>query len=103
VEASFRDELTKTLATGFTAAELADAKKSIRDQRIVGRSDDAGLQGLIMTREQLDRTLAWDERIDSAIDALSLEQVNAAFKKHVNVAGISIVKAGDFKTAGAFQ
>ena len=103
VEASFRDELTKTLASGFTAAELADAKKSIRDQRIVSRSSDGGLQGLIMTREQLDRTLAWDERIDSAIDALTLDQVNAAFRKRVNAAGISIVKGGDFKKAGVLQ
>ena len=103
VEASFRDELTKTLASGFTAAELADAKKSIRDQRIVSRSSDGGLQGLIMTREQLDRTLAWDERIDAAIDALTLDQVNAAFRKRVNVAGVSIVKGGDFKKAGVLQ
>ncbi len=103
VEASFSDELTKTLANGFTAAELADAKKSIRDQRIVSRSSDSGLQGLIMTREQLDRTLAWDEKIDAAIDALTLDQVNAAFRKRVNVAGVSIVKAGDFKKAGVLQ
>jgi zinc protease len=103
VEASFRDELTKTLASGFTAAELADAKKSIRDQRIVSRSSDSGLQGLIMTREQLDRTLVWDEKIDAAIDALTLDQVNAAFRKRVNVAGVSIVKAGDFKKAGVLQ
>jgi zinc protease len=102
-EASFRDELTKTLASGFTAAELADAKKSIRDQRIVSRSSDSGLQDLIMTRERLDRTLEWDEKIDAAIDALTLDQVNAAFRKRVNVAGISIVKAGDFKKAGVFQ
>ena len=103
VEASFRDELMKTLASGFTAAELADAKKSFRDQRVVSRSNDSGVQSLILTREQQDRTLAWDERIDAAIEALTLDQVNAAFRKRVNAAGISIVKAGDFKTAGAFQ
>jgi zinc protease len=56
-----------------------------------------------MTREQLDRTLAWDEKIDAAIDALTLDQVNAAFRKRVNVAGVSIVKAGDFKKAGVLQ
>jgi len=103
VEASFRDELTKTLTSGFTAAELADAKKSIRDQRIVSRSSDSGVQGLIMTREQVDRTLAWDERIDAAIDDLTLDQVNAAFRKRVNLAGMSIVKGGAFQAAGAFQ
>ena len=34
VEASFRDELTKTLASGFTTEEVAGAKKAIRDQRM---------------------------------------------------------------------
>jgi len=103
VETSFRDELTKTLASGFTTAELADAKKSIRDQRTVSRSSDSGLQNLIMTREQLDRTLTWDEKIDGAIDALTLDEVNATFRKRVNAAGVSIVKAGDFKKAGVLQ
>ena len=37
VEASFRDELAKTLAGGFTADEVAAAKKALRDQR-VGRA-----------------------------------------------------------------
>lgn len=103
VEASFRDELAKTLAGGFTAAELADAKKAILDQRLVGRSSDSELASLIMTRAQLDRTLSWDERLDAAIAAVTLDQVNAAFRKRVDPAKISVVKAGDFKAAGAFQ
>jgi len=56
-----------------------------------------------MTREQLDRTLTWDEKIDGAIDALTLDEVNATFRKRVNAAGVSIVKAGDFKKAGVLQ
>jgi zinc protease len=103
VEASFLDELQKTLDGGFTAAELADAKKAIRDQRTVGRSSDSDLQSLIMTREQLDRTLAWDEKLDAAIEALTLDQVNTAFRKRIRSSGISIVKAGDFKAAGVLQ
>jgi len=103
VEASFTDVLQKTLDAGFTAAELADAKKAIRDQRTVGRASDSDLQGLIMTREQQDRTLAWDEKLDAAIEALTLDQVNTAFRKRIRTSGISIVKAGDFKAAGVFQ
>ena len=37
VEASFIDELKKTLTGGFTAAEVAGAKKAIPDSRKVGR------------------------------------------------------------------
>jgi zinc protease len=102
VEASFRDELVKTLAAGFTAKEVEEAKKAIRDQRIVGRSQDQQLLRLISTREDYGRTLAWDEQMDAKLAALTPEQVNAAFKRHIDPSAISIVKAGDFKAAAAY-
>jgi zinc protease len=102
VEASFRDELAKTVAAGFTEKEIDEAKKSIRDQRTVGRSQDAQLLTLISSREEFGRTLAWDEQMDAKLAALTLDQVNAALKRHLDPAAISIVKAGDFRTAGAY-
>ena len=103
VETSFRDELARTLASGFTADEVATAKKAFLDERRVGRSQDQQLLRLIMTREDAGRTLAWDEQMDAKIQAVSVDQVNAAFRKHVDSSAISIVKAGDFKTAGVYQ
>jgi zinc protease len=103
VEASFNDELARTLRTGFTQAELTAAKKSLRDDRIGGRSSDGGLMRIISAREQYKRTLAWDEQLDAKLQALTLEQVNAAFRRHVNPAQISIVKGGDFKRANVYQ
>jgi zinc protease len=103
VEASFRDELANTLANGFTADEVAVAKKAILNERRIGRSQDQGLLRVIATREDADRTLAWDEQMDAKLDALTVEQVNAAFRKHVDASAISIVKAGDFKAADVYQ
>ena len=103
VEASFRDELAKTLANGFTADEVAAAKKALRDQRTVGRSQDAGVLGLIVQREEFGRTLAWDTEMDAKLDALTVDQVNAAFRRHVSLDQLSIVKAGDFQAAGAYR
>jgi zinc protease len=103
VEASFMDELTRTLREGFTAAELAAAKKAIQDSRVGARSSDAGVLNLISSREPYSRTLAWDEQLDAKLAALSLEQVNAAFRRHINAAAVSIVKGGDFKAAKAYQ
>ena len=103
VEASFMDELTKTLKDGFTAAELTAAKKAIRDDRIGTRSSDGGVLNLIAAREQYGRTLAWDEEMDAKLQALTLDQVNAAFRRHVNAAQVSIVKGGDFKRANVYQ
>ncbi len=102
VEASFLDEMSTTVAKGFTAAEVDAAKKAIRDERTVGRSQDAQLAGILVLRADQDRTMKWDEDMDAKLQALTTEQVNAALKRHVNPAAISIVKAGDFKTAGAY-
>jgi zinc protease len=102
VEASFLDELKKTLRDGFTAAELTAAKKAIRDDRIGSRSSYGGLMNIISAREQYKRTLAWDEQLDAKLQALTLDQVNSAFRRHVDPAKISIVKGGDFKRANVY-
>ena len=93
----------KTLANGFTIDEVATAKRALRDERTVARSQDAGLLGLIATREEFDRTLVWDEQMDAKLDALTADQVNAAFRRHVSLDQLSIVKAGDFRAAGTYR
>lgn len=103
VEASFRDELAKTLAGGFTADEVAASKKALMDARMVSRSQDQSLIGLIAGREDADRTLKWDQEMDAKIQSLTAEQVNAAFRRHVDASTLSIVKAGDFSAAGVYQ
>ena len=102
VEASFLDELTKTLRDGFTAAELARAKAAMRDERIGSRSSDGGILNLITAREPYGRTLAWDDQLDAKLQALTLDQVNAAFRRNVSAAQMSIVKGGDFKAAKVY-
>jgi zinc protease len=103
VEGSFRDELERTLREGFTPAELARAKAAIRDERIGGRSSDGGILNLLAAREPYGRTLAWDAQMDAKLQALTLDQVNAAFRRNVSAAQLSIVKGGDFKAAKAYQ
>jgi zinc protease len=103
VEASFKDELAKTLREGFTAAEVAEAKKAYLDARMVSRSQDAALPALLATEEQYGRTMKWDEQLEARIRSLTPDEINAAFRKHVDPAALSIVKAGDFKAAGAYQ
>jgi zinc protease len=79
------------------------AKKAWADERRVGRSQDQALLRLIETREDYGRTLDWDAQMDAKIAALTVDQVNAAFRKHVDLSALSIVKAGDFKTADVYQ
>jgi zinc protease len=103
VESSFLDELKKVWDAGFTAAEVAAAKKAYADARMIGRSTDGALLNLLASHEQLNRPLQWDADLEAKIQALTVEQINAAFKKHIDPNGVSIVKAGDFKAAGVYK
>ncbi|MEP6716939.1 MAG: pitrilysin family protein, partial [Terriglobia bacterium] len=103
VEASFRDELTKTLANGFTAEEVGAGKKALLDALAVQLSQDQAILARIRARDDFGRTLAWDADLNAKIGALTVDQVNAAFRKWVNPAAVSIVKAGDFKAAAVYQ
>jgi len=103
VEASFVDELKKTLREGFTQSEVNEAKRAYADVRKVGRSQEGALVGLIASHEQLGRTMLYDEQHDAKIQALTLDQVNAAFRKYMDPAAVTIVKAGDFKKATVYQ
>jgi zinc protease len=103
VDASFRDELAKTLKEGFTADEVAAAKKAWLQERGMGRSEDGALVGLFAARQRFDRTLKFDESLETRVAALTPEQISAAFRKHVDPASLIFVKAGDFKKAGVLQ
>jgi zinc protease len=103
VEFSYMDELRKTLKEGFTAAEVAEAKKAYLASRMVARSQDAALMMQLAQHEQQGRTMKWDEQLEQKIQSLTPEQINAAFRKYIDPAAVSIVKAGDFKAAGVYQ
>lgn len=103
VEADFNDELARALKDGFTAEEVEKAKKTWLDQRTVSRAEEASIASQLGSRERWGRTLMWDAKLEAAVAALTPEQVNAAFKRHVDPATVSIVKGGDFKKAGVYQ
>ena len=103
VEKFFLEEVNMALKDGFTEAELIAAKKALKDVYAVSRSQDASILRTLLTREQRGRTMAWDEQQESKIQAVTLAEVNAAFRKYISPAQISIAKAGDFKKAGVWQ
>ena len=103
VEFSFTDELARTLRDGFSADELATAKQALLDERTGSRSSDRGLLNLMSARERWGRTLAWDADLDRALAALTVDDVNAAFRRHIDPTAISVVKGGDFGATGSPQ
>lgn len=103
VEADFNEELALALKDGFTDDEVAKAKKTWLDERTVQRSEEGSIASLLITREYWGRTMQWDAKLEAAVAALTPQQVNDAFKHHVDPAAFTIVKGGDFKKAGAYQ
>jgi zinc protease len=103
VESDFNEELALALKDGFTADEVEKAKKAWLDERTVQRSEEGSIASLLISREYWGRTMQWDAKLEAAVAALTPQQVNDAFKHHVDPAALNIVKGGDFKKAGAYQ
>ena len=100
VEAALREEIALALKTGFSEAELAEAKKGWRQGEEVARTDDAVLAGRLAGYLTLERSMAFDRDLEAKIAALSSAQVNAVMRQYIVPATLSIVSAGDF-TKGA--
>ena len=100
-----KDELARTLKDGFTAEEIAAAKKSLvagarwwAGRRTgAGRTAD-GSRRVTTARMQFDADL--DAKVDLADAAADQSD---AFRRQVDLRRISVVKAGDFKKANVYQ
>jgi zinc protease len=102
-EASFKDELARTLKDGFTAEEVAAAKTAWLQERQVGRSQDQGLAGMLLGGERWGRTLQYEQELESKVAALTPQQITEALRRHLDLANVNYVKAGDFKKANVYQ
>jgi zinc protease len=96
LEVAFKEELQKATTEGFTAEEIAAAKSGWIQSRSVTRSQDASLAGGLNSYLFLKRDYLWDKNLEEKVMALTPEQINAAVKKYITPAKISIMKAGDF-------
>jgi zinc protease len=63
----------------------------------VARSQEQSLLRTIVSRDQTERTMKWDEQLEARVQALTADEINAAFRKHIDPAALTIVEAGDFK------
>jgi len=99
LETIFREELDIARRDGFTAEELANAKSGTLGSRQQQRAQDAYLASSWADRMHRGKTFAEAAEFDAKYAAVTLDQVNAAFRKHIDPAKLTIVKAGDFAKA----
>lgn len=97
VIAVVQEELARMAAEGVTAAELARAKKDILEGRKQGRADPGALAGGLTSLAERGETWAAAQARDEALAAVTVEQANAAWRRHIRPDGFVISTAGDFK------
>jgi zinc protease len=101
VDAAVREELVRALKDGFTAAELAGAKSGLMQQRIQTRTDDGALAAGWTSYLYRGRTFDWSAEFERRLMAVTPAQLNAAFRKALDPAKLSVVMAGDQSKAKA--
>ncbi|WP_312519992.1 pitrilysin family protein [Massilia sp.] len=99
VDAAVRAELARAAKEGFTAEELAGAKSGIMQQRLQARTDDGALASGWTSYLYRDKTYEWSAEFERKLNAVTLAQLNAAFRKTVDPAKLSVVIAGDQEKA----
>ncbi len=97
VETAFKEEVQRMLKDGFDQKELADAKQSLLNFRRLSRAQDSNLASGIASNLKLQRTFAISQKVDDAIAAATLEQVNAAIRKHLKPESFVSGFGGDFR------
>ncbi len=95
VEVAVREELQRAVQQGFTAEELATAKSGILQKRLQARTNDGNLAWNWNNNLFLGRTFAWSKAFEDKLQALTVEQVNAAFRRAIHPEQLSVVMAFD--------
>ncbi len=97
LEAALREELARLVADGITAQELRDAVAEKKVAREQSRAVDGAIAGLLSDHLYYGRDMRFEAQRDAAYQALTVEQVNTALRKHLKPEQLSVFVAGDFK------
>lgn len=97
VETAFKEEIERALKSGFTAAEIAQAKAGLLSFRRLSRAQDGALAGGLANNTYLGRTFQVAQQLDDAIAAVTPEQAASAWRKYIDPQRFVMAVAGDFK------
>ena len=96
VEAAWREELGRATRDGFTQAELDEAKSALLNFRRLARAQDDVVASQAANNLYLGRRFAFAQQIDDRIAAATLADVNAAWRRHFDLARAAVAWGGDF-------
>ena len=96
VVATFSEVLESVLADGFTGEELEIARRGYLDQQQSARANDGQVANMLSNSLFLDRPLSFTSEQEAAIEALTVDEVVAAMRRHIDPAKLTIIRGGDF-------
>ena len=99
LNAVIAEELQKLLKDGITEDELNEQRNGLLQAQEVRRTSDSSLAQLISGQTRVGRTMQFTADFEKAVNALTVDDVNAALRRHIKPERLYIVMAGDFEKA----
>ena len=99
VEAALKEELARSLKDGFTQEELDQGRAGLLNFRRLSRAQDAGVAGQLAQNLYLGRRFDFAQQVDDTMARLTLEQLNAVWRKYISPERLVLAWGGDFKPA----
>ena len=100
VRKAFAEETARARRDGFTADELQRAKDAIAASSQLARAQDGVLAGALESFVERGKTPMYLAELDALRSGLTLDEVNAAFRKYVVPDKLVYGVAGDFANVG---
>ncbi len=98
--ASTKRQLTKWYTEGVTEQELKNRKSNLVGTFKVALATTDGMSGSLLMAKHRGLDQNWLDEYPKRVEALTLEQVNGAVKKHVKPESMFLIKAGTIPSAG---
>ncbi len=92
-----QEELTRLLEDGITQIELNEQRGGLLQSRELNRTKDETLTQTLATYARANYTMKFVSDFEEKIRSLTVDDVNAAMRKHINPKRLQIVIAGDFE------
>ena len=99
VHEAIQEELKRMLQDGITETELNEQRGGLLQSRELKRTKDNTLAQTLATYARAKYTMQFAANFEDQVQALTVDDVNAAMRKHINPDRLQIVIAGDFEKA----
>lgn len=97
VEAALKEELDRSLKQGFTQPELEEGRAGLLNFRRLARAQDEVVVDQWGSNLYIGRTFSFAQDVDDKLSKLSVEELNAIWRKYIKPGELVVAWGGDFK------